>query len=141
MGTRFCATQEAPIHERIKQLIVINGERDTNLIFRSLHNTARVAKTGVSDEVVRRLSAPGATYEDVASLVRGAAGRAALTSGNYDEGLVWASMAQGLITDIPSVADLIATMTQQARSIVQARLSAIIESAPQPAAASMGAAR
>src|SRR5271165_5956284 len=39
MGTRFCATQEAPIHPRIKQFLVDNDERSTNLIFRSLRNT------------------------------------------------------------------------------------------------------
>ena len=34
MGTRFCATQEAPIHPNIKQKYVENDERGTNLIFR-----------------------------------------------------------------------------------------------------------
>lgn len=33
MGTRFCATVEAPIHEHIKQALVHASERDTNLIF------------------------------------------------------------------------------------------------------------
>ena len=40
MGTRFCATQEAPIHDNIKQALVGASERDTRLIFRSLGNTA-----------------------------------------------------------------------------------------------------
>jgi nitronate monooxygenase len=44
MGTRFCATREAPIHERIKQALVNANERDTRLILRTLHNTARVLK-------------------------------------------------------------------------------------------------
>src|SRR5258706_10206137 len=54
MGTRFCATQEAPIHPNVKQAYIDNDERGTNLIFRNLKNTARVAKSAVSDEVVRR---------------------------------------------------------------------------------------
>ena len=61
-------TQEAPIHPNIKQKYVENDERGTNLIFRNLHNTARVGKNGVSDEVVRRLREPGAKFEDVAEL-------------------------------------------------------------------------
>ena len=52
MGTRFMATKEAPIHENVKKQIVANDERATNLIFRTMHNTARVAKNAVSDEVV-----------------------------------------------------------------------------------------
>src|SRR5882757_904263 len=53
MGTRFCATVEAPIHDNIKRLMVESDERSTDLIFRSLHNTARVARNAVSQEVVR----------------------------------------------------------------------------------------
>ena len=52
MGTRFCATKEAPIHDNVKQFLVENDERATNLIFRSLRNTGRVSKNNVSDEVV-----------------------------------------------------------------------------------------
>src|SRR3546814_103651 len=52
MGTRFCATQEAPIHQNIKQFIVDNDERATTLIFRRFHNTGRVAKNAISEEVV-----------------------------------------------------------------------------------------
>jgi NAD(P)H-dependent flavin oxidoreductase YrpB (nitropropane dioxygenase family) len=52
MGTRFMCTVESPIHEKVKQQIVANDERATDLIFRTLHNTARVAKNAVSQEVV-----------------------------------------------------------------------------------------
>lgn len=52
MGKRFCATEEAPIHENIKQRLLAASERNTNLIFRSLKNTARVSKNAVSDKVV-----------------------------------------------------------------------------------------
>jgi NAD(P)H-dependent flavin oxidoreductase YrpB (nitropropane dioxygenase family) len=52
MGTRFCATVEAPIHDNIKQMIVNKSERDTLLIFCTLHNTGRVLKNTISDDVV-----------------------------------------------------------------------------------------
>jgi NAD(P)H-dependent flavin oxidoreductase YrpB (nitropropane dioxygenase family) len=57
MGTRFCATVEAPIHDNIKQAYVDNDERGSVLIFRSLKNTARVGRSAVSEEVARRLAA------------------------------------------------------------------------------------
>lgn len=122
MGTRFCATREAPIHDRVKQLILEGDERSTNLIFRNLRNTARVAKNSVSDQVVEILSRPGSKFEDVAHLVRGSGGREALESGNIDAGLIWAGQSQGLIRDIPSVAELIGRMVREAASIIRDRL-------------------
>ena len=122
MGTRFCATIEAPIHERVKQLLVDNDERGTNLIFRSLRNTARVGKNSVSDQVVAILKKPDAKFEDVAHLVRGAQGRVLLEEGNLDAGLVWAGQVQGLIHDIPSVAELIERIVRDAAQIIRRRL-------------------
>ncbi|HKT74017.1 MAG TPA: nitronate monooxygenase family protein [Steroidobacteraceae bacterium] len=126
MGTRFCATVEAPIHERVKQLIVENDERGTNLIFRKLHNTARVGKNSVSDRVVEILSRPDAKFEDVADLVRGAKGRQLLETGDIDAGLFWAGQVQGLIHDIPTVGDLIATILRDAEEIITGRLRRMV---------------
>jgi nitronate monooxygenase len=122
MGTRFCATAEAPIHSRVKQMLVDNDERGTNLIFRSLRNTARVGKNSVSDKVVEILRRPDAKFEDVAQLVRGAQGRVLLEDGDLDAGLVWAGQVQGLIHDIPTVAELIDRIMREAVEIIERRL-------------------
>lgn len=123
MGTRFCATKEAPIHDNVKRAYVANDERSTNLIFRSLKNTARVARNSVSDEVVRRLAQPGATFQDVAALVSGAKGRIVLETGDLDAGLYWAGHVQGLIHDIPSCAELVGRIIREAEAILEERLS------------------
>jgi nitronate monooxygenase len=123
MGTRFCATVEAPIHPDVKQAYVDNDERCTNLIFRSLHNTARVAKSEVSDEVVRRLSVPGSSFADVADLVRGDKGAEVLRTGDLSQGIYWASLAQGLISDIPTVKDLVERIVAEAEGIIRERLA------------------
>src|SRR4051812_6480839 len=81
MGTRFCATVEAPIHDSIKQFIVQNDERDTRLIFRKFHNTGRVARSSVSERVVELSQPAEATFEDIRALVSGAKGREALETG------------------------------------------------------------
>jgi nitronate monooxygenase len=122
MGTRFCATVEAPIHDNVKKLLLENDERATNLIFRKLHNTARVGKTAISDQVVEILARPDAKFEDVAHRVRGAQGRELLETGNLSAGLVWAGQVQGLIHDIPTVAELIARIVAEAREIITTRL-------------------
>ncbi len=126
MGTRFCATVEAPIHDNIKQLLVKHDERDTNLIFRSLRNTGRVAKTGRSSEVVSILKNPEATFADVSHLVKGADGRVALETGDVDAGLVWAGQVQGLIHDIPTCAELIQRIVKDANDIISGRLPAFV---------------
>lgn len=122
MGTRFCATAEAPIHPNVKQAYVDNDELCTNLIFRSLHNTARVAKSPVSDEVVTRLAKPGATFADISELVSGDKGAEVLKTGDLTQGIYWASMAQGLIHDIPTVRELIDRIIDEAEAIINDRL-------------------
>jgi len=127
MGTRFCATVEAPIHAHVKQLLVDNDERGTHLIFRSFRNTARVGKNSVSEQVVEILKHPEARFEDVAQLVRGAQGRVLLESGDLDAGLVWAGQVQGLIHDIPTVAELIRRIMREATEIIRRRLPSYLQ--------------
>ena len=126
MGTRFCATREAPIHDSVKQAYVENDERGSFLIFRQFRNTARVGRSAVAEEVVRRLSKPGAVFEDVRELVSGAAGRELLRSGDLSKGVFWAGMVQGLIHDIPSCEELIRRIVDDAEAIIRGRLAAMI---------------
>ncbi|MFH1814052.1 MAG: nitronate monooxygenase family protein [Pseudomonadota bacterium] len=116
MGTRFCATQEAPIHDNIKQALVNANERDTRLILRSLHNTARVFRNAVSEEVAAAESRPGGCqFEDIRPLVSGARGAAALADGDVDGGIITAGQVVGLIHDIPTCDVLIARMVAECR--------------------------
>jgi nitronate monooxygenase len=116
MGTRFCATQEAPIHDNIKQALVNASERDTRLILRSLHNTARVFRNAVSEEVAAAENRPGGCqFEDIRPLVSGARGAAALAEGNVDGGIITAGQVVGLIRDVPTCDVLISRMVAECR--------------------------
>ena len=126
MGTRFCATREAPIHDNVKAKYVANDERGTNLIFRSLHNTARVGKNETSDEVAEILKKPGAVFEDVRALVSGAKGAELLKSGDVENGIFWAGMVQGLIHDIPTCQELIDRIMADAQDIIKGRLGGML---------------
>ncbi len=126
MGTRFCATREAPIHDRFKRALVDADERDTDLIFRSYRNTARVARNAVS-RAVRAIEAEGRPFDDVANLVKGSRGREGLASGNLDHGIWTAGMVQGLIRDIPTVAELVSRIMAQARTLAAARIAEILQ--------------
>ncbi|OYW19108.1 MAG: nitronate monooxygenase [Burkholderiales bacterium 12-64-5] len=117
MGTRFCATREAPIHDNIKRALIAASERDTTLIFRTLRNTARVLTNAVSREVVaieRREG--GCTFGDLRPLVTGARGREALATGEVDGGVITAGMGVGLIDDIPTCAELLERLVAECRA-------------------------
>ena len=126
MGTRFCATVEAPIHQNVKQFLVDNDERGTNLIFRKFKNTGRVAKNSVSDEVVEISLREGSVFPDIQPLVSGAKGRVALETGDLDAGLIWAGQIQGLIHDIPTCQELITPIVDDATAIIQNRLAGLL---------------
>src|SRR5690606_6128524 len=114
MGTRFCATVEAPIHHNIKQALVNASEHDTNLIFRTLNNADRVLKNAISDEVVAMERRPGGCeFGEIRHLVAGSRGKAALESGDVNDGVITAGLVVGLIHDIPTVAELIERMVAE----------------------------
>ncbi|MCH7627386.1 MAG: nitronate monooxygenase [Proteobacteria bacterium] len=126
MGTRFCATVEAPIHDNVKQAYVDNDERGSFLIFRNFKNTARVGRSEVSEEVVRRLAQPDAVFEDVRELVAGTAGKELLETGDLSKGVFWAGMVQGLIHDIPTCQVLIDRIISEAEAIIKGRLQGLL---------------
>lgn len=125
MGTRFMCTQESPIHDDVKKRITEAGERDTELIFRPLRNTARVAGNSVSREVVSRLDDGGA-FEDVRELVAGARGRQVYEQGDTELGIWSVGMVQGLINDVPTVGDLVARIVTEAGELIHDRLGKIV---------------
>jgi NADH:quinone reductase (non-electrogenic) len=126
MGTRFMATVESPIHQKVKEQIVANDERQTNLIFRTMHNTARVAKNAISDQVVAIERAGGAKFEDVKDLVAGVRGKVVYEAGDPDYGIWSAGQIQGLIHDIPTCAELIHRIVREAEEIITGRLGASV---------------
>lgn len=121
MGTRFCATQEAPIHDNFKKAMVEQDERATALIFRSYRNTARVARNAISEQVVA-IEREGRPFEDVAALVKGARGQEGLETGDIDHGVWSAGLVQGLIHDIPTVRELVDRIVAEAEEIIAGRL-------------------
>ncbi len=125
MGTRFMCTVESPIHQKIKEQIVANDERATDLIFRTLKNTARVAKNAVSQEVVAIERKGGATIDDIKHLVAGARGKVVYEAGDPDHGIWSAGMVQGLIHDIPTCAQLVQNIVRQAEEIISRRLNGV----------------
>ncbi|MET0371785.1 MAG: nitronate monooxygenase family protein [Sphingobium sp.] len=117
MGTRFLATREAPIHDAVKRQLVANDERQTDLLYRPFRNTARVARNAVSRQVLE-IERAGGSFDDIKHLVAGVRGRVVYETGDIDAGIWSAGMVQGLIHDVPSVADLIDRIVADAERII-----------------------
>ena len=122
MGTRFMCTKESPIHQSIKEQIVANDERQTELIFRTMRNTSRVARNTVSQEVVA-MEKEGATFDQIRHLVAGSRGKQVFVTGDPNEGIWSAGQVQGLIHDIPTCAELVSRIVRDAESMIENRLS------------------
>jgi nitronate monooxygenase len=126
MGTRFCATKEAPIHDNFKQAIIAGDERATDLIFRSYRNTSRVTRNAISSQVIDNERA-GRPFEDIAHLVKGARGKEGLGTGDLDHGIWTASLAMGLIHDVPTCRELIDRIMTEAGQIIAERLARVAD--------------
>ncbi|WP_307875031.1 NAD(P)H-dependent flavin oxidoreductase [Frankia nepalensis] len=121
MGTRFLCSEESPVAEEVKRRIVAATELDTNLIFRPLRNTARVAKNSVSDEVVRILDG-GGTFADVQGLVAGSRGRRVFEDGDLEAGIWGVGLVQGIIRDVPPAGEIVTRVVREARVVLDAAL-------------------
>ncbi len=128
MGTRFVATTEAPVHENVKRQIVANDERATQIVFREFRNTARVARNAVSEEIAEISRRPGATFDDVAHLASGARARSeVLGRGRMDDGMWWASQAQGLIHEVASCSEVVGAIMRDAHELIDRQLPALLD--------------
>ncbi|MFF0723254.1 NAD(P)H-dependent flavin oxidoreductase [Streptomyces sp. NPDC004134] len=125
MGTRFLCTEESPVHRRVKEQIVAHTERDTELLFRPLGNTARVASNTVSRKVVEILD-EGGEFPDVRDLVAGARGLRVFEDGDLEAGIWSAGLAQGLIDDIPTVREVVDRIVGEAGELITGRLAATL---------------
>lgn len=125
MGTRFIATQEAPVHENVKQAIVAASELDTRLVMRPLRNTERVMTNDAVEELLRIEKEKGADlkFEDIIEQVAGVYPRI-MMEGDMDAGAWSCGMVAGLINDIPTCKELVDRIMSEADAILK-RMNAL----------------
>ncbi len=126
MGTRFIATQEAPVHENVKRAIVAASELDTRLVMRPLRNTERVLSNAAVERLLLKERELGAaiTFEDILPEVAGVYPRI-MQSGEMDAGAWSCGMVAGLIHDVPTVQQLIDRTMAEAHALIHERLAGL----------------
>ena len=127
-GTRFCASAEGNWPDSFKRRVVDADERSTVLMFRALHNTARVFRNDVAKEVESIEAAKGLDLEfgDIMPLVMGKRGREAEAKGDADGGIWSAGQSVGLIDDCPTCDVIIRRMVAEAEMIIRGRLQDLV---------------
>jgi len=127
MGTRFIATKEAPVHQRVKEALVAATELDTRLIMRPLRNTERVMRNPAVERLLEKEKALGANlqFSDIIEEVAGVYPKIML-EGDMEAGAWSCGMVAGLIHDIPTVKELIDRIMAEAESIIRRRLVGIV---------------
>lgn len=124
MGTRFIATQEAPVHDKVKQAIVAASELDTRLVMRPLRNTERVLRNAAVDRLLEKEKALGAAlrFEDILDEVAGVYPKI-MQTGDLDAGAWSCGMVAGLIHDVPTCQALVDRIMAEAEQIIGQRLA------------------
>jgi NAD(P)H-dependent flavin oxidoreductase YrpB (nitropropane dioxygenase family) len=126
MGNRFIATQEAPVHENVKQAIVDASELDTRLVMRPLRNTERVLTNPAVERLLEKEKELGANikFEDIAEEVAGVYPKI-MQEGTMDVGAWSCGMVAGLIHDVPTVQELMDRIMSEADGLIKQRLAGL----------------
>jgi len=127
MGTRFIATQEAPVHMNVKQTLVDHGELDTKLIMRTLRNTNRVINNSVVEKVLEIEAREEETkIEDLMPYVSGLVGKKMLEDGEMGKGIMSAGQSMGLVRDIPTCKELLDRIMDEAEMMIKEKFTQVI---------------
>ena len=123
MGTRFIATEDAPVHQNVKEAIVNASELDTRLIMRSLTNTERVLNNPAVESLMAKEKALGddLKFEDIIDEVAGVYPKV-MMDGEPEAGAWSCGMVAGLVSDIPTVKELIDRIMSEAEDIIASKL-------------------
>jgi len=127
MGTRFIATKDAPVHQNVKEAIVNASELDTRLIMRSLTNTERVLNNPAVESLMAKEKALGddLKFEDIIDEVAGVYPKV-MMDGEPEAGAWSCGMVAGLVSDIPTVQELIDRIMSEAQDIIASKLQKAI---------------
>lgn len=114
MASRFIATKECEVHDRIKEELVKRQEYETVLYGKSLGLQGRGLRSKVIEEILA-IEARGGGFEELIPLMSGLRVKEAWEKGDVDYAPLMVGQSIGLINDIPSCQELIEKMAAEAR--------------------------
>jgi enoyl-[acyl-carrier protein] reductase II len=124
MGTRFIATADAPFHENYKQKIIEANDFATIIVGRGLGRVRRVINTSYAQKLLQH-EQEGISLEQFSELTTEEQHKIGALEGDDTRGFMNSGQVAGLITSLPTVAELLNHMMDEARAEVQ-RLSNLL---------------
>lgn len=114
MGTRFIATKEAPFHEIYKQKLLQATDHETVIVGRSVGRIRRLLNTPYAGKLLEA-EKQGITVEEFAELTNEEIHKKGALEGNEERGFMNGGQVSGLISDIPTVQELLDRMIIEAK--------------------------
>jgi len=118
MASRFIATQECEVHENIKKEVVARQEHHTTLICKSINLQGRALKNELVEKVLETESRNGGLQE-IIPLISGERTKNAWATGDINIAPMMVGQSIGLIHDIPTCAELLTRMVEEAEKCVK----------------------
>jgi nitronate monooxygenase len=116
IGTRLLLSEEAPIHDNLKQALLQANETDTLPILGSLHNTLRAWKNTAARQVVEIEAGQGDMLE-ILNMVAGTKTRRMLQDGDVEAGVIACGQGIGVVNRIAPASEVIDSIVQEAAAI------------------------
>jgi len=124
MGTRFIATSEAPFHEAYKQKLLQATDHETVIVGRSVGRIRRLLNTPYAEKLLEAEKL-GVTADEFAELTSEELHKKGALEGNAERGFMNGGQVSGLISDIPTVQELLDRMVKEAKERLQISLNLI----------------
>ena len=118
MASRFMATTECRMNDKVKDELVKRQEMDTVLYGKSIELQGRALKNEVISSV-QELEARHAKIEEFAPFLSGMRQQTVWTDGNLDAAVLPVGQSIGLIHDVVSCKELVERMVKQAETLLK----------------------
>ncbi len=118
MATRFVATKECPVHDRIKEEIIKRQEFETTLICKSIGLQGRAIRNRVVEQVLE-MESRKCGLEELIPMLAGTRVKEAWETGDVDIAPMMMGQSVGLIRDVPSCRELMEHMAADAKAEIE----------------------
>ncbi len=122
MATRFIATQECDVHEKVYQELINRQEHETTLICKSVGLQGRALKNKLADRILE-LEEEGGTLEEMIPLLAGSRAKDAWQTGEVDDAALMVGQSIGLIKEVTTCEELIQSMVNDAKAQMEKKLA------------------
>ena len=122
MATRFIATKECAVHNKVYEELINRQEHETTLICKSVGLQGRALKNQLAQQVLD-LEEKGGKLEEMIPLLSGQRAKDAWSTGDVDNAALMVGQSIGLVKEVITCQELITSMVNEAEAIFRNNLA------------------